>query len=103
MSLGQSYMGEKFVWGGVVEGKFRLWIWISNCSVRMKAPRAQGENLKIQPPRGLGGYLNFFFTPNLILFVSINSLQSFKTVVPPILGKKSLWWWVVVGGVLNLI
>ena len=93
-------MGEKFVWGGVVEGKFRLWIWISNCSVRMKAPRAQGENLKIQPPRGLGGYPKFFFTPNLILFVSINSVQNFKTVAIPLLGEKFVvgggggggWW-----------
>ena len=60
----------------------------------MKAPRAQGKNLKIQPPRGPGVDLKFFFTPNLILFVSINSVQSFKTVPQPLLGEK----FVVVGG-----
>ena len=91
MSLGQSYMGEKFVCGGVVEGKFRLWIWISNCSVRVKAPREKGKNLKNQTPRGLGGYPKFCFTPNLILFVSINSVQNFKTVALPLLGEKFVW------------
>ena len=68
----------------------------------MKAPRAQGKNLKIKPPRGLGGYPIFFFTPILILFVSINSVQNFKTVALPLLGEKFVvvvgggWWWVVV-------
>ena len=99
MSLGQSYMGEKFMWGGVVEGKFRLWIWICNCSVRIKAPRAQGENLKIQQPRGLGGYPKFFFTPNLISFVTITSVQNFKTVAHPLLGEQFVW---VGGGCVNL-
>ena len=70
-------------------------------SVRMKAPHAhvrlscaRGGNLKIQPPRGPGEYLKFFFTPNLILFVRINSVQSFKTVALPLQGEK----FVVVGG-----
>ena len=61
----------------------------------MKAPRAQGKNLKIRPPRGLGGYPKFFFTLNLILFVSINSVQNFKIVAQPLLGEKFV---VVVGG-----
>ena len=63
MSLGQFYMGEKSVWGGVVEGKFRLWIWISNCSLRMKVPRARahesltrtGEKPKNSTTKGAGG------------------------------------------------
>ena len=65
----------------------------------MKAPCAQGKNLNIQPPRGPGGYPKFFFTPNLILFVSINSVQNFKTVALPLLGEKFVvggvgGWWV---------
>mgnify|MGYP006863868579 CR=1 FL=1 len=62
----------------------------------MKTSRAREENLKIQPPRGLGGYPNFFFTPNLIFFVTLNSVQNFKTVAHPLLGEKFVW--VVVGG-----
>ena len=68
----------------------------------MEAPRAReashahgGKNLKIQFPRGLGGYPNFFSTPNLIYFVTINSVQNFKTVAQPLLGEK----FVVGGGV----
>ena len=64
----------------------------------MKAPRAQGKNLKIRPPRGLGGYPKFFFTLNLILFVSINSVQNFKTVALPLLGEKFVVVVVVVVG-----
>jgi hypothetical protein len=73
--------------------------------VPMKAPCAQGKNLNIQPPRGPGGYPKFFFTPNLILFVSINSVQNFKTVALPLLGEKFVvggggggggGWWVVI-------
>ena len=65
----------------------------------MKAPCAQGKNLNIQPPRGPGGYPKFFFTPNLILFVSINSVQNFKIVAQPLLGEKFVvggvgGWWV---------
>ena len=71
----------------------------------MEAPRARaheashahgGKNLKIQFPRGLGGYPNFFSTPNLIYFVTINSVQNFKTVAQLLLGEKFVW--VVVGG-----
>ena len=72
-------------------------------SVRIKTPRARarkalmrtGENLKIQPPRGLGRVPQIFFTPNLILFVSINSVQDFKIIAQPLLGEKFVWW---VGG-----
>ena len=56
--------------------------------------RTVGKNLKIQPPRGLGGTPNFILTPNLIFFVTINSAQNFKTVAQPLLGEK----FVVVGG-----
>ena len=52
-----------------------------------------GGNLNIQPPQGLGGYPIFFSTPNLILLVSINSVQDFKIVAQPLLGEKF-----VVGG-----
>ena len=38
----------------------------------------------------------FFFTSNLIFFVSINSVQNFKIVAQPLLGEKFVWW--VVGG-----
>ena len=57
--------------------------------------RTGGKNLKIQSPRGLGGYPKFFSTPNLIFFVIINSVQKFKTVAQPLLGEKFVW---VVGG-----
>ena len=63
----------------------------------MKAPRAQGKNLKIEAPRGLGGTPNFFsLTPNLIFFVTINSVQNFK----PSRRKVCVGGWVVgwVGG-----
>ena len=75
--------------------------------MRMEAPRARaheashahgGRNLKILFPRGLGGYPKFFFTLNLIFFVTINSVQNFKTVAQPLLGEKFVWWVVVGGG-----
>ena len=61
--------------------------------------RTRQKNLKIQSSRGLGGYTKFFSTKNLIFFVTINSVQNFKTVAQPLLGEKFLWWWVVVVGV----
>ena len=83
-------------------------------SVRMRlscARRARGafmrmweKTLKMQSPRGLGGYPKLYFTPNLIFFVTINSVQNFKTVAQPLLGEKFVWWWVVVvggGGCVN--
>ena len=45
-------------------------------------------------PKGAGSYPNFFSTPNLIFFVTINSVQNFKTVAQPLLREK----FVVVGG-----
>ena len=42
---------------------------------------------------GAGGVPQIFFTPNLILFVSIHSVQNFKIVAQPLLGEKF-----VVGG-----
>ena len=77
-------------------------IFEGNCSVRMKAPRARahesstrtGEKPKNSTPKGAGGYPKFFFTINLILFVSINSVQNFKIVAQLLLGEK----FVVVGG-----
>ena len=54
----------------------------------------------------MGGYPNFFLTP--IFFLTINSVQNFKTVAQPLLGEKFVmgaWlvggWWVDgwVGGV----
>ena len=72
----------------------------------MKAPRARareashahrGKNLKIQFPRGLGGYPKFFFPPNLIYFVTIDSAPNFTTVAQLLLGEKVVWV-VVVGG-----
>jgi hypothetical protein len=66
---------------------------------RVRLSCAWEENLKIQTPRGLGGYAKFFFTLNLILFVSINSVQNFKIVAQPLLGEKFVvggvgGWWV---------
>ena len=71
--------------------------------MRMRARRARahesltrtGENPKNSTSKGPGVELEFFFTPNLILFVSINSVQNFKTVALPLLGEKFV---VVVGG-----
>ena len=71
----------------------------------MKTPRAHvreafmrtgGKNLKIQSPRELGGYPNFF-SPQ-IFFVTINFVQNFKTVAQPLLEEKFLWVgvWVLV-------
>ena len=71
-------MGEKSVMGGVVEGKFRLWIWISNCSVRMQAPRARahesptrtGGKPKKSPTKGVGGgWYPDFFPPQILFFL----------------------------------
>ena len=69
-----------------------------SCAQRARGAfmRMGGKNLKIQFPRGLGGYPKFFFTLDLILFVSINSVQNFKTVALPLLGEKFVV--VVVGG-----
>ena len=69
-------MGEKFVWGGVVEGKFRLWIWISNCSVRMKAPHARAHEITSRTggkpnnstTKGAGGVPQIFFHPKSYSF-----------------------------------
>ena len=55
-----------------------------------------GEKPKNSTSKGGGGYPQFSFTTNLILFVSINSVQNFKTVALPLLGEKFV---VVVGGV----
>ena len=66
--------------------------------VRVKAPRTQGKNLKIRPPRGAGGVPQIFFHPKFFLFVSINSVQNFKTVALPLLGEKFVVVVVVVGG-----
>ena len=55
-----------------------------------------GGKPKNSTSKGAGGVPNFFFTPNLILFVSINSVQDFKIVAQPLLGEKFVWW---VGGV----
>ena len=74
-------------------GSRSLCAWRPHAHVRVRLSCAREENLKIQPPRGLGGYPKFFFTPNLILFVSINSVQNFKIVAQPLLGEKF-----VVGG-----
>ena len=70
----------------------------------MKAPRARahesstrtGEKPKNSTTKGAGGVPQIFFTLNLILFVSINSVQNFKTVALPLLGEKFVV--VVVGG-----
>ena len=67
----------------------------------MKTPRARafealmslGEKPKNSTSNGLGGIPKLFSTSNLILFVSINSVQNFKTVAIPLLGEKF-----VVGG-----
>ena len=76
----------------------------SNCSVRMEAPCARareashahgGKKPKNSTPKGAGGYPKFFFTPNLIFFVTLNSVQNFKTVAHTLLGEKFVW---VVGG-----
>ena len=76
----------------------------------MEAPRAcareashahGGKNLKIQFPKGAGGVPQIFFTPNLNYFVTINSVQNFKTVAQLHLGQKFVWvgggggWWMV--------
>ena len=77
-----------------------LCAWKPHAHVRVRLlTRKVGKNLKIQPPRGLGGTPNFFFTPNLIFFVTLNSVQNFKTVAHTLLGEKFVWvggGWVVV-------
>ena len=61
--------------------------------MRMKTPSARATQ---SPIKGLVGTPIFFLTPNLIFFVTINSVQNFKTVAQPLLGEKFVW--VVVGG-----
>ena len=89
----------------------------SNCSVRMEAPCARAreashahgrKNLKSKFPRGLWGVPQYFFTPNLIFFVTLNSVQNFKTVAHTLLGEKFVWvvgggwwWWLRVNLVLR--
>ena len=74
----------------------------------MKTPRARarlalmrtGGKPKNSTSTEAGGYPKFFFTPSLILFVSINCVQNFKIVAQPLLGEKFVvggGW--VVGGV----
>ena len=76
-------------------------------SVRMKTSRARkalmrtrGKPKNSTSKGAVGVPQFFFFTPNLILFVSINTVQSFKTVALPPLGEKFVvvggGWWVVV-------
>ena len=88
-------------WGWGVRGKkfqlhhktflaIVLCAWKPHAHVRVRLlTRTVGKNLKIQPPRGLGGYPNFFFTPNLIFFVTRNAVQNFKIVAQLLLG---LFW-----------
>ena len=66
------------------------WIMVQEvrAHVRVRLSCARGENLKIQPPRGLRGYPKFFSHPNSYFFVTINSVQNFKTEARPLLGEK---------------
>ena len=69
------------------------------CARAREASHAHGgKKPKNSTPKGAGGLLQFFFTPNLIFFVTFNSLQNFKTVAQPLLGEKFVWvvggWWV---------
>ena len=50
-----------------------------------------GKNLENWPPWGLGGFPNFLFTPNLIFFVSRNSVKNFKVVAQLLVG----YFWLV--------
>ena len=54
------------------------------------------KTYKFNPQEGWG-LPQFFFTPNLNFFVTINSVQIFKTVAQPLLGEKFVWvvggWW----------
>ena len=67
----------------------------------MKTPGARarealmptGRKPKNSTSKGAGGVAQILFTLNLILFVSINSVQNFKIVAQPLLGEKF-----VVGG-----
>ena len=56
------------------------------------------KTYKFNPQEGWG-LPQFLFTPNLNFFVTINSVQSFKTVAHPLLGEKLVW---VGGGCVNL-
>ena len=70
-------------------------------SARMKTPCAHAREAlmrtagkpKNSTSKGAGGYPKFFSHPNLILFVSINSVQNFNIVAQPLLEGKF-----VVGG-----
>ena len=45
-------------------------------------------------PKGAGWVPQFFFSPQILFFfVTINSMQNFKTVAQPLLGEKFVWWW----------
>ena len=72
--------------------------------MRVRLLTCTGEKHKNLIPKGAGGLPQFFFlTLNLILFVSINSVQNFKTVALPLLGEKFVvvvvvggWWLTVI-------
>ena len=91
-------------WGWGVRGKkFQLhhktFLAIVLCAWKPHAREAShahgGKKPKNSTPKGAGGYPKFFFTPNLIFFVTLNSVQNFKTVAHTLLGEKFVW---VVGG-----
>ena len=49
--------------------------------------RTRGKTLK-RTSQGARGVPNFFFKPNLILFVTYNSVHNFITLGQPLLGEK---------------
>ena len=84
---GRGLMGLKEgQWGWGVRGKkfqlhhktflaIVLCAWKPHAHVRVRLlTRTVGKNLKIQPPNGAWGYPQFFFTPNLIFFVTLNPI-----------------------------
>ena len=58
-----------------------------------------GGKPKNSTSTGAGGVPKIFFHPKSYFFVTLNSVQNFKTVAHPLLGEKFVWvggGWVVV-------
>ena len=63
-----------------------MWAWNPHVHMRVRLLTRGGKILKIQPPINPPPP-----PPNLFIFVTINSVQNFKTVAKPLSGEKFVW------------
>ena len=96
-------MGGRVVLGGRIGHGCEGWLFVLSDEMVFKhldiVQLGQSLTLKLVYTTHHPPTTNFFPTPNLILFVSINSVQNFKIVAQPLLGEKFVVGGGWVGGV----